>query len=170
MTSLQELLLRAARDLDNLGFDWALVGGLAVSARTKPRFTADVDLAVEVSDDRQTESLIRALSKLGWTVDALVEQQSARRLATVRLVANDETGPVVDLLFASSGVEPEIVAAAEALEVLQVSRSKSRRSVTSLRSSCWLGQKTGHRTRLTSEPCSTRRRKPISRWHAKQWA
>ena len=38
-------------------------------------------------------------------------------LATVRLVANDEPGPVVDLLFASSGVEPEIVAAADALEV-----------------------------------------------------
>jgi len=44
---------------------------------------------------------------------------AAGRLATVRLAlaGEDVRGAVVDLLFASSGIEPEIVAAAEPLEV-----------------------------------------------------
>lgn len=64
--------------LDRLDRPWALIGGLAVSALTEPRFTRDVDLA------------------------------------TVRLRAPGESagGVVVDLLFASSGIEAEIVAAA----------------------------------------------------------
>ena len=49
MTSLQDLLKRAGADLDALGAGWALIGGLAVSARSQPRFTGDVDLAVSVS-------------------------------------------------------------------------------------------------------------------------
>ena len=42
------------------------------------------------------------------------------RLATVRLLppGEPEEGVVLDLLFASSGIEPEIVEAAEALEIL----------------------------------------------------
>jgi predicted nucleotidyltransferase len=51
---------------------------------------------------------------------ATVEQESLDRLATARLVAPSETeaGVVVDLLFASSGIEREVVQAAERLEVL----------------------------------------------------
>ncbi len=127
MTSLQELLRRAAHDLDALGFDWALVGGLAVSAHTQPRFTADVDLAVAVPGDEQAEALVRALRDRGWLVDALVEQDSAKRLATVRLVGDDAGGPIVDLLFASSGIEPEIVQTAETLEVFPGRRLKVAR-------------------------------------------
>jgi hypothetical protein len=43
------------------GVRCALVGGLAVSARTEPRFTRDADLAVAVASDAEAESLIRAL-------------------------------------------------------------------------------------------------------------
>src|SRR5262249_41798736 len=45
---------------------------------------------------------------------------AAGRLATVRLAlaAQDVRGAVVDLLFASSGIEPEVVLAAEAIEVV----------------------------------------------------
>ncbi len=42
-----------------LGRPWALVGGLAVSARAEPRFTRDVDLAVSVRDDRDAEDAVR---------------------------------------------------------------------------------------------------------------
>lgn len=101
---------------------FALVGGLAVSARTEPRFTRDVDLAVRVAADSDAEALIRALLARGWRVLAQVEQEATGRLATVRL-APPEGVPagkvVVDLLFASSGVEPELVSAAEPLEVLE---------------------------------------------------
>jgi len=52
---------------------------------------------------------------------ASVEQESAGRLAQVRLMpgGEPEEGVVVDLLFASSGIEREIVEAANILEVLQ---------------------------------------------------
>ena len=51
---------------------------------------------------------------------ALVEQEETDRLATARLVppGEDEAGVVIDLLFASSGVEPEIVAAADRIAVM----------------------------------------------------
>jgi hypothetical protein len=96
------------------------VGGLAVSARVEPRLTRDADLAVLVSDDRDAEALVRDVQARGWRVLAAVEQDAAGRLATVRLVraGDDAEGAVIDLLFASSGIEPEIVAAAERIEVL----------------------------------------------------
>lgn len=63
---------------------------------------------------------MRELQRRGWRVVAAVEQESARRLATVRLApaGEDVHGAVVDLLFASSGIEPEIVAAAEPVEIV----------------------------------------------------
>lgn len=47
-----------------------------------------------------------------------VEQVATGRLATVRMHAGHDDGPVIDLLFASSGIEAEVVAAAEPLDVL----------------------------------------------------
>jgi hypothetical protein len=52
-------------------------------------------------------------------VSAVVAQTAVSRLATVRLTRSiDRAGPVIDLLFASSGIESEVVAAAEPLELL----------------------------------------------------
>jgi hypothetical protein len=48
MTGLQEVLKRAAADLDAVGARWAITGGLAVATRAAPRFTQDVDFAVSV--------------------------------------------------------------------------------------------------------------------------
>lgn len=97
----------------------ALVGGLAVSARSEPRFTRDIDLAVAVENDRQAEDLVRELTERGYVVLAVLEQERAGRLATVRLRTPGECEPgvVLDLLFASCGVEPELVAAADPLEI-----------------------------------------------------
>jgi len=36
----------------------ALVGGLAVSARTEPRFTRDLDFAIAVENDAEAESIV----------------------------------------------------------------------------------------------------------------
>jgi len=107
-------------DLVALEARFALVGGLAVSVRAEPRFTRDVDLAVAVSDDRQAEALVAALRAAGYSILALVEQEKTSRLATVRLSqpADSGAGVVVDLLFASSGIEQEIVAAAETMTLI----------------------------------------------------
>jgi hypothetical protein len=57
---------------------------------------------------------------VGYRVLAQVEQEATGRLATVRLSPPGEPGAagvIVDLMFASSGIEPELTAAAEALEI-----------------------------------------------------
>lgn len=110
-----DVAFRAARDLEGLGVSFALVGGLAVGARAEPRFTRDVDFAVAVESDEAAEQTIRALMSLGYRVDVLVEHRTRRRLATARLRHDELPGVFVDLLFASSGVEPEVVANAETL-------------------------------------------------------
>lgn len=71
-------------------------------------------------NDRDAEALVRALQGHGWRVLAAIEQEATGRLAAVRLSPEGEAedGVVVDLLFASSGIEPEIVAAAEVIEIL----------------------------------------------------
>lgn len=116
----EAVLRAAARDLADLRLRWALVGGLAVSARTEPRFTRDVDLVIAVPGDPDAEQAIYALQRLGYQVHALVEQEAAGRLATARLLppGEDEAGIVLDILFASSGIEPEITEAADTLEIL----------------------------------------------------
>ena len=52
MTQLERVILRLDTDLRKLGVRWALVGGLAVSVRARPRMTYDIDIAVAVMDDR----------------------------------------------------------------------------------------------------------------------
>jgi len=102
------------------GVPAALVGGLAVSARTEPRFTRDVDIAIAVDDDRAAEDVVSAMRGIGYVPAELVEQEATGRLATARLVRPDDPGGVVlDLLFASSGVEDEITRSAEALELAE---------------------------------------------------
>lgn len=117
MSPLATLLRDVVRALTAGGVRFALVGGLAVSVRTEPRFTRDIDLAVTVADDREAEALVRALQP-AFRVLATVEHEALQRLATVRLGATGSTSEaVLDLLFASSGIEQEIAAAATSLEV-----------------------------------------------------
>ena len=120
MNRLNRAVAQIGRLLDELGLKWALAGGLAVSACTSPRFTRDADIVVAVSDDGQAEEAVHKLRLQGYGVLATVEQEAVQRLATVRLTPPGEAegGMVIDLLFASSGIEPEIVAAAEPVEVL----------------------------------------------------
>jgi hypothetical protein len=117
MTSLEAALRAVDTDFTDSGVRFALVGGLAVSVRTEPRFTRDADFAVAVQSDIEAEDVIRQFRLRRYHIQAMVEQDAVGRLATVRLTrGNDE--PVVDLLFASSGIEREVVADAEALELL----------------------------------------------------
>jgi hypothetical protein len=97
-----------AAELTALGRRFALVGGFAVSVRGEVRFTRDVDVAVVSRDDHDVKALVRELRSRGYEVVALVEHDDRARIATVRL--RSPSGITVDLLTASSGIEPEIVA------------------------------------------------------------
>lgn len=122
MNTVAEALRAIGAALDERGAAWALVGGFAVSARCEPRFTRDVDVVVAVESDHDAEDLISWLAGFGYRVQTLVEQDATGRLATVRLQRADPARVMVrvmvDLLLASSGVEAEIAAAVEPLEVL----------------------------------------------------
>jgi hypothetical protein len=115
--------VRAAKQivqaLTEAGARFALIGGHAVTARTEPRFTEDVDLAVSVRDDAEAQQLVFALTQIGWAMRNVIEPTGTGRLATVRLSPpRGEPGILVDLLFASSGIEPEIVEGATSMRVL----------------------------------------------------
>lgn len=119
MTSLEAALRRIHTDLTEAHVSFALVGGLAVSARTEPRFTRDADLAVAVASDSEAEALIHHLQDRDYEVGAIVEQDAVGRLATARLTRSGQhQAPVIDLLFASCGIEREVVADAEPIELL----------------------------------------------------
>lgn len=121
MSGLEAALSGLLGRLTSQGFRSAIVGGLAVSARTEPRFTRDADVCVVVDDDAEAEALVRSLRAEGYGVMTLVEQEETDRLATVRLATPDSAGEgvVLDLLFASSGVEAEVVASADEMELFE---------------------------------------------------
>lgn len=117
MTSFERTARTTTAHLDRLHAAYALVGGFAVSVRCEPRFTRDLDLAVAVSDDEAAEAMVMAFTASGYRLLAVVEHDVAGRLATARLTLGPDDD-AVDLLFASSGIEDEVAAAAERLEIL----------------------------------------------------
>jgi predicted nucleotidyltransferase len=118
-TRLLTVLQRIAEGLDTLRQPWALVGGLAVSVRSEPRFTRDIDVAAAVIDDAGAEALVSSLVASGFRLRLSLEHEALKRLATVRLSppGEPEEGVVVDLLFASSGIESEICREADRLQI-----------------------------------------------------
>jgi len=117
VSRLHDVVRLVADDLRREQAQWALIGGLAVSARAEPRFTRDADVAVAVKSDAEAEALVRGLMARGYRTVFTLEQTQVGRLATVRLEPPGG-GAVVDLLFASSGIEGEIVESAESLELV----------------------------------------------------
>lgn len=119
MISLTRGLGAVVADLRDIHVAFCLVGGLAVSVRAEPRFTRDLDLAVSVTSDADAEALVRDLLARGYETRSTVEQRATGRLATVRMWSPEPLGPIeVDLLFARSGVEPELCQGAEDIELV----------------------------------------------------
>jgi predicted nucleotidyltransferase len=116
VNQLEQGLRAVTADVTAAGYGFALVGGLAVSARAEPRLTRDADLAVAVESDESAEALVRELRSRLYEPTAAVQHDVSGRLASVRLErkVNDRV-LVTDLLFASCGIEPEIVADAQML-------------------------------------------------------
>ena len=55
---------RAVSELRSRGARFAVIGGFAVSVRTEPRFTRDLDLALAVGSDAEAERLLQACNRL----------------------------------------------------------------------------------------------------------
>lgn len=65
VTALETALRQICADFTETRRSFALVGGLAVSARTEPRFTRDADIAVAVDSDAEAEAVVRRLRSTG---------------------------------------------------------------------------------------------------------
>jgi Nucleotidyl transferase AbiEii toxin, Type IV TA system len=113
----ESALRRAVADLDALKVRWALIGGLAVSVRSVPRFTKDLDFAIAVANDSEAEDVVHQLRGRGYQPVEVLEQEYVERLSGVRLERSG-SDVIADLLFASSGIENEVVTSATRLEVL----------------------------------------------------
>jgi predicted nucleotidyltransferase len=127
LTPLDRLLADAVRQLTEIDVRFALVGGVAVGVRTEPRFTRDLDFAVAVEADAQAENIAYQLQRRRYRLVAEVDQVARGRLGTLRFESAHEDGVVIDLLFASSGIEREVVQAATMMPVtLKVSLPVAR--------------------------------------------
>ncbi|MFN0279547.1 MAG: nucleotidyl transferase AbiEii/AbiGii toxin family protein [Pyrinomonadaceae bacterium] len=114
--TLEELELHSRRAIElltNLGVRFAVVGGIAVSFQAIERLTKDLDLAVAVEDDSGAQAIVHSFSQLGYLIDDIFEHELTKRMATVRMISPGENPMYVDFLFATSGIENEIVDASE---------------------------------------------------------
>ncbi|MFT3745693.1 MAG: nucleotidyl transferase AbiEii/AbiGii toxin family protein [Pyrinomonadaceae bacterium] len=103
--------------LNKMGVKFAVVGGIAVSFRSAVRTTNDLDLAVLVNNDAEAESIVQSLMDLGYRPKIQLESDVTGRMSTVRMISAGEREVFVDLLFASSGIEQEVVQAADPIEI-----------------------------------------------------
>lgn len=83
MTSLEGALRQIHTDLTKAHVSFALVGGLAVSARTEPRFTRDADLAVALASDAEAEALIHELLRVA-SPDEVARARESIALIAIR--------------------------------------------------------------------------------------
>jgi hypothetical protein len=109
-----------AADLNAVGAQWALVGALAVSVHTEPRTTRDIDIAVSIDGPHSQEKLLQALIERGYrNRQVLMHLAPTHRLGDrLEIILEGHAPLAIDLLFSSSGIEKEVVAAAVAVELV----------------------------------------------------
>lgn len=127
---------------DALDAPWSLAGSLAVSARVEPAYMTQAGVILAVKDEQVAQGILDGLKEAGLRLLSVTDQMWVKNwdhehgrpadpdnveiehhpnglVAGARLV--DETGDrdlEVDLIFAASGIEAEITAAADPLEIL----------------------------------------------------
>ena len=99
--------------------EWALVGGFAVSAYAGGRATADIDLALAVSSNREVDRVVFELTALGYEPGVILEDAETGLTSTVRMFSpgKERRAIYVDLLVNTCGIEAEVVAAAQARRI-----------------------------------------------------
>lgn len=112
-------LSAVADDLDSIGRSWALVGGLALGVHARPRATLDADIVLTVRDDADADDFAKSLQALGYPVLEAGVHPTLGHFTSIRVVSPVRAGGrlVVDFMFDTTGIEQEIVAAAERLAV-----------------------------------------------------
>jgi hypothetical protein len=85
VTDLTEALAGAVAVLDDMGFPYAVMGGIAVRAHGLPRATYDVDVTAAIPRERLPE-VFAALADRGYTIPELYERGWVDEVAGMPLV------------------------------------------------------------------------------------
>ena len=119
MNTLESALRRIPNDMRHVNVGWALVGGFAVSAYAGGRATADIDLALAVSSNREIDRVVFELTSIGYEPGVVLEDTETGLTSTVRMFSpgKQRRAIYVDLLLNTCGIEPEVVAAAQARRI-----------------------------------------------------
>lgn len=120
---IEEYLKRVITDLNDIDVSYALVGGLAYGTRAEPRFTRDIDLALDADSDEAAEHITGQLIRCGYFPEIELANRHTGALATFRMryrrslvgIPVDQS-PFIDLLFSHSGIEKETINAATVTE------------------------------------------------------
>ena len=77
----KRLLVQIAKILERLKIPYIITGGIAVLVWGRPRFTADIDIVVEIDyrDIRRLERALRELSEAGYVDRAAMERALAKQ-------------------------------------------------------------------------------------------
>lgn len=121
MSPLLHNLRRIATDMNQSGFGWCLVGGLAASVYAEPRTTKDVDVAVSVSGEGDLLQLLEFLKARGYSKpQVLMHVSPTRRMGWRVLLPASSAGNFtpLDLLSSACGIEVEIVSRSKKIELL----------------------------------------------------
>jgi hypothetical protein len=86
---LQDTLKRVSDILSQLGLRYHMTGGLASSYYADPRFTQDIDLVIELSEDRPEAKLLLARLSSGYFVNEQVAMEAIRQNGLFQAI--DET-------------------------------------------------------------------------------
>ncbi|HEY3779975.1 MAG TPA: nucleotidyl transferase AbiEii/AbiGii toxin family protein [Fimbriimonadaceae bacterium] len=110
MSEINSLPSRSVRQLvevlSELDIRFALVGGVAVSLTSTPRFTADVDALILDADER-IEWLITKFEKAGYRTRAVDQVGFTRRTRVLTLSDGDDVG--IDLMLGLLPFDEDLV-------------------------------------------------------------
>lgn len=100
--------------LESLDRPWALVGALAVAARSEARATLDIDVAVAVDNLADSQWVTSKLREAGLTW----QSDLGPAMTSFSVPEGPPAGLKLDVLFSLAGIENEVARDAESLEVL----------------------------------------------------
>ena len=93
-----EILQLAARELENLGIPWMLVGSFATSAWGEARFTQDIDIVVDLNPD-QVLSLCAAFPQDEFYVSEIAAREAIRTRKQFNVI-HPASGNKIDFMIA----------------------------------------------------------------------
>jgi hypothetical protein len=114
MSELERTLFLLASLLEQHGYQYAVMGGLAVRVHSIPRPTHDVDLTVSI-DRSELPKLIQSLEQLGHSIPesyrhGWVDEVAGMPLIKVRTYLTESTGVDIDIFLAETSFQKSCLA------------------------------------------------------------